>query len=198
MAEALGAIGLASSLVQLITFSSKLLIRLTKSPSPLSKSLHGLQSDLLVLLDALHSTHRVVNEAGCVHVSTGASGLLHVYSAVENCRVQIEALHVMVVKSAPRPGDSWAMRSRRVFASLRQEAQVAEIRARVGDSVQVLMFWHVSVVMSGLLLARGRFGLGLERGDVLDLQSDGGYTCASTFVEKESRGGRVYVPTAWT
>ena len=157
MAEALAAIGLASSLVQLLTFSSKLLIRLTDSPSHISKSLYSPQSDLLVLLDALHSTQRAI-DAGCM--SDAASKAL--YPAVENCRVQIEALHLMLGKVMPREGDSWAMRSKRVFVSLRQEAQVAEIRARIGDSVQVLMFWHVTVVMSGLLVL-GR----LERGVVV-------------------------------
>jgi hypothetical protein len=85
------------------------------------------------------------------------------YSAVENCRVQIEALNQMLRKAMPREGDSWAMRSKRVFASLRQDAQVAEIRARIGDSVQVLMFWHVTAVKSGLLVP-GR----VERGVVMD------------------------------
>ncbi|KAK4448937.1 hypothetical protein QBC34DRAFT_101008 [Podospora aff. communis PSN243] len=124
MAEALAAIGLASSLVQLITFSSKLLTRLTESPSSIPKSLHRLQSDLLVLLDALHATQSVVDAGYTSHA---------LYPAVHNCRVQIETLNLIIVKLLPRPGDSWAARSKRVIASLRQDAQVAEIRARMGS-----------------------------------------------------------------
>jgi hypothetical protein len=157
MAEAIAALGVAVSIIQLIDFGSKMLVRLDEFHSYAdrtrrdSKSFWGLQTDLRVLLDALRQTQYSI-EAGCLSDTTHSA----LCPAVRTCRAQIEALDLIFAKSLPRPGDSWTKRTRRAIASLRQDNQVAEIRAQLNSSVQALTLHHVTTVVSSLFASQPR------------------------------------------
>jgi hypothetical protein len=142
MAEAFAIVGVAASIVQLIDFGSKVLIRLNEFHSnagEIPKTFQHVKAELPVLLDTLEQTKTAI-ETGSIRDETKKALL----PAINGCQTQIESLDTLVRKVLPLPGDSWRERSRKSFSSLRQDAKVERIRTDLQRYIQTLTYYHAA------------------------------------------------------
>ena len=142
MAEALAAIGLAASFLQLVDFGSKVLKRLTEFQSrakAVPQCLTALTIDLPLFLSTLEAlTHHIENHN--VSPETRA----RVLSAVSECQKQIEILDRFLTKSSPQATDSRWRRGRKAIASILQDDEVEKVQKTLHDRLQVLIFHHTA------------------------------------------------------
>jgi hypothetical protein len=142
MAEALAVVGVVASIVQLIDFGSKVLLRLNEFQSnarETPKTFQHVKAELPVLLDTLEQTKTAI-ETGSVRDETKKALL----PAIDGCRTQIETLDILIMKVLPLAGDSWRERSRKVISSLRQDANVRKIRSDLQGYIQTLTYYHAA------------------------------------------------------
>jgi hypothetical protein len=142
MAEALAVVGVVASIVQLIDFGSKVLLRLNEFQSnarEIPKTFQHVKAELPVLLDTLEQTKTAI-ETGSIRDETKKALL----PAIDGCRTQIESLNILIMKVLPLAGDSWRERSRKVISSLRQDANVRKIRSDLQGYIQTLTYYHAA------------------------------------------------------
>jgi len=142
MAEALAVVGVVASIVQLIDFGSKVLLRLNEFQSnarEIPKTFQHVKAELPVLLDTLEQTKTAI-ETGSIRDETKKALL----PAIDGCRTQIESLDILIMKVLPLAGDSWRERSRKMISSLRQDAKVRKIRSDLQGYIQTLTYYHAA------------------------------------------------------
>ena len=142
MAEALAVVGVVASIVQLIDFGSKVLLRLNEFQSnarEIPKTFQHVKAEFPVLLDTLEQTKTAI-ETGSIRDETKKALL----PAIDGCRTQIESLDILIMKVLPLAGDSWRERSRKVVSSLRQDAKVRKIRSDLQGYIQTLTYYHAA------------------------------------------------------
>jgi hypothetical protein len=142
MAEALAVVGVVASIVQLIDFGSKVLLRLNEFQSnarEIPETFQHIKAELPVLLDTLEQTKTAI-ETGSIRDETKKALL----PAINGCRTQIESLDILIMKVLPLAGDSWRERSRKVISSLRQDAKVGKIRSNLQGYIQTLTYYHAA------------------------------------------------------
>ncbi|OCK74143.1 hypothetical protein K432DRAFT_447464 [Lepidopterella palustris CBS 459.81] len=142
MAEALAVVGVMASIVQLIDFGAKVLLRLNEfqsSVGEIPKSFQHVKAELPVLLDTLKQT-KTAMETGSVGDETKETLL----PAIDGCRAQMDLLDTVVGKVLPLQSDSWRERSRKAFSSLRQDAKVEKIRMDLQGYIQTLTHYHAA------------------------------------------------------
>src|SRR5271154_780791 len=125
MAEALAIVGLASSIVQFVDFSTKIIHRLDEFQSKVGEvpqTFRDLKIQLPLLRDALKRT-KAEAEAGLIDADTQRS----VLDVVEGCRLQVQQLDKILIKTLPTPGDSRWKRGMKAVSSVGQEKDVREI-----------------------------------------------------------------------
>src|ERR1700712_2367622 len=104
MAEALAVVGVVASIVQLVDFSSKVLVRLDEFQSSLGeipKSFRHIKAELPVLRDTLQQTKDAI-DAGFVRDETKIA----LTPAIEGCMEQIRSLDGILTKTLPTANDS--------------------------------------------------------------------------------------------
>jgi len=142
MSEALVVVGAAASIVQLVHVSSNILRRLDEfqsSVGQIPKSFRHIQAELPLLRDTLQHTKEAI-DAGAIPDNTKEALL----PAIEGCLKQIELLDAVMVKTLPKPSDSWGERSRKAFFSVQQEAKVQKITKILRGYIQTLTYYHVA------------------------------------------------------
>jgi hypothetical protein len=142
MAEAFVVVGAVASIVQLVDFGSKVLLRLNDFQSTtgeIPKTFQHIKAELPVLLDTLKQTKSAL-EGGSISDET-KSALL---PAIDGCRTQIALLDTIIGKVVPLPSDSWRERGRKAISSLRQDGKVQHIRANLQGYVQTLTYYHAA------------------------------------------------------
>jgi hypothetical protein len=142
MAEALVVVGTVASIVQLVDFGSKVLLRLNEFQSSIGeipKSFQHIKAELPVLLDTLEKTKTAI-ETGSVQDETKKALL----PAIDGCRTQIEVLDILIRKVLPLSHDSWRERSRKAVSSLRQDGKVKKIRTDLQGYIQTLTYYHAA------------------------------------------------------
>lgn len=143
MAEAIAAIAVASSIVQLVDFGSKLVSRLNEFQSSLEdtpKSFRQIKDELPLLLDILNKTKEAV-DAGLVKQET-ATALLPV---IKRCREQVDLLDTVLTKILPAKGDSRMKRGKKaISSSLFQDDKVDRITSSTQRNVHLLTLYHAA------------------------------------------------------
>jgi hypothetical protein len=142
MAEALAVVGVVASIVQLVDFGSKVLLRLNEFQSTtreIPKTFQHIKAELPVLLDTLEQTKTAI-ETGSIRDETKRALL----PAIDGCRTQIESLDTLISKVLPQAGDSWRKRSRKSLSSLWQDAKVGKIRTDLQGYIQTLTYYHAA------------------------------------------------------
>jgi hypothetical protein len=142
MAEALAVVGVVSSIVQLVDFGSKVLLRLNDFQSTARdtpKTFQHIKAELPVLLNTLKQTRSAI-ENDSLSDETQAALL----PAIDGCRVQVDLLNTMIEKVLPLPSDSWGERSRKTISSLRQDGKVQKIRTDLQGYIQALTYYHAA------------------------------------------------------
>ena len=136
MAEALTVVGVVSSIVGLVDFSSKVLHRLNdfqSSRGEIPESFKQLKEELPILLETLNQTKLAV-ERGSIKDETKNVLLL----VVNRCQTQITLLDDLIGRSLPQESDSWRKKTSKAIFSLRQDAKVAKITAALRIHIQGL------------------------------------------------------------
>jgi hypothetical protein len=142
MAEALAVVGVVASIVQLIDFGSKVLLRLNEFQSnarEIPQTFQHIKAELPVLLDTLEQTKTAIETASIRDETKKA-----LLPAIDGCRTQIESLDILIMKVLPLAGDSWRERSRKMISSLRQDAKVRKIRSDLQGYIQTLTYYHAA------------------------------------------------------
>jgi len=142
MAEALAVVGVVASIVQLIDFGSKVLLRLNEFQSnarEIPQTFQHIKAELPVLLDTLEQTKTAIETASIRDETKKA-----LLPAIDGCRAQIESLDILIMKVLPLAGDSWRERSRKMISSLRQDAKVRKIRSDLQGYIQTLTYYHAA------------------------------------------------------
>jgi hypothetical protein len=142
MAEALAVVGVVASIVMLVEFGSKILLRLNdfqSSRGEIPKTFQHVKAELPVLLDTLEQTKNAI-ETGSIRDETKKALL----PAIDGCRTQIESLDDVIGKTLPLPGDSRIEKSRKAISSFRQDAKVGKIRAVLREYIQTLTYYHAA------------------------------------------------------
>ena len=128
MAEALAVVGVVSSIVGLVDFSSKVLHRLNEfqsSRGEIPESFRHIKEKLPILLETLNQTKLAV-EKGSIKEETKEA----LSSVVDGCQTQITLLNDLIGKSLPQESDSWRKKTAsKVISSLRRDAKVTKITA---------------------------------------------------------------------
>jgi len=140
--EALAVVGVVASIVQLVEFGSKILLRLNDFQSNLGeipKTFRHVKAELPVLLDTLEQTKKAI-ETGSIRDET-KKALLPV---LDGCRAQIESLDDVIGKTLPLPGDSWREKGRKGISSLRQDSKVRKITTDLQGYIQTLTYYHAA------------------------------------------------------
>jgi hypothetical protein len=142
MAEALAVVSVVASIVQLVDFGSKVLLRLNEfqsSVGEIPKTFQHIKAELPVLVDTLEQTKTAI-QTGSVRDKSKEALL----PAIDGCRTQIEALDIVIGKVLPLSSDSWREKSRKAVSSLRQDGKVRKIRTDLQGYIQTLTYYHAA------------------------------------------------------
>ena len=138
MAEALAIVGLVSSIVQLVDFSSKIVHRLNEFHSSLDevpKSFRDIKIELPLLVDTLERTKKQT-EDGRFSKDTQEA----IRSVVKGCQSQVEQLNDVLEETLPSKGDSSWRRGRKALSSIGQEKKTQQITMTFRNYVQTLTY----------------------------------------------------------
>jgi hypothetical protein len=138
MAEAVAAIGLAVSILQVIDYGNKVIVRLKDFRSSIveaPKAFRDILVQLPLILDTLERTRQQAESEP--FDKTTQYGLLPV---VQGCHAKIIELHKVLAKVMPEKTDNSLQRSKKAFQSVGYEKAIKEISATLGYYVQSLTF----------------------------------------------------------
>ncbi|OBT50693.1 hypothetical protein VE04_09070 [Pseudogymnoascus sp. 24MN13] len=142
MADPLTVVGIVASIVQLVDFSTKVLVRLNDFQSDLReipKVFRNIKDVLPVLREALKQTKDKIDH-GAIEDSTKAALL----PAVQGCKVQIEALDSLLAETLPVVGDSVFKKTTKALWSITQDSKVESITKTLGGYIATLTFYHAA------------------------------------------------------
>jgi hypothetical protein len=148
MAEALAIVGLVSSIVQFVDYSSKVVERLSEFQSnfdEVPKTFKDIKTELPLLINTLNRTEDQVR-AGDVSQDTQDA----LFLVVEGCRDQLKTLDDILVKTLPKVGDSSLKRGKKAFSSVGQEKKVKQITATLRNYIQCLTYHQATTGISRL------------------------------------------------
>ena len=125
MAEALAAVGIVASIIQVVDFGSQVLKRLKEYQSKLGEipeAFWHIKAELPMLLDALQQTKAVI-DTGSLQDKTKNTLL----PATKGCGLQIKALDNIIAEVLPVLDNTQARRSKKAFQSLQHNIKVKKI-----------------------------------------------------------------------
>lgn len=140
--DPLSAIGLASSVVQFIDFGLKVAKRLeefnSKNPGEVPKSLQAISTQLPLLLNALG---RIKSDSQIKNLDFDTKCILR--GMVSGCMAQIVEVESMINEISRVPGDSFKVKIKKVFTSLKYDEKVWEVERNLHTYISVLILHHV-------------------------------------------------------
>lgn len=140
MAEAIAAFSLTASIVEIISFGSKVVARLNDFKSDINeipKAFRDIKTQLPLLLDTLKRTKEQA-DLGTISQET-QDALLPV---INGCRSQAEQLDDMLTKVIPETNDSSWQRKRKAISSLGLEKKTQAITDTLRGYVQILTYYQ--------------------------------------------------------
>jgi N-terminal domain on NACHT_NTPase and P-loop NTPases len=144
MAEAIAAVGIVASIVQLADFGGKVLHRLNEFQSnvgDIPKTFQYVKAELPILLETLKQTQLSVENG-----NGGEETKKAVLFIVNACLAQISLLDDLVDRALPKETDSWTRKTRKAVRSIRQDAEVAKITANLRGHIQSLTNYRVAAL----------------------------------------------------
>jgi hypothetical protein len=147
MAEALAIVGLVSSIIQFVDFSSKIVDRLNEFHSSLDevpKCFRDLKTELPLLSETLRWT-KTQAEDNCYSKFTQEA----ILGVVKGCQSQVELLDDLLEKTLPKTGDSSWKRGKKALLSVTQEKKVQQITATIGNYIRTLTYHQATSSSTG-------------------------------------------------
>jgi hypothetical protein len=138
MAETLAALGFAATIIQVVDYGTKVIVRLNDFHSSIveaPKVFRDILVQLPLILDTLERT-RLQAESDAIDKAT-QDALLPV---VQGCYLQIKELNKILVKVVPGKTDSSLLRSKKAFQSVGYEKTIKEISSTLRNYVQTLTY----------------------------------------------------------
>jgi hypothetical protein len=142
MAEAFAVLGIVSSIVQLVDFSSKILSRLNDFQSGVAeipKTFQQIKIELPLLRDTLQQTNEAIG-AGHINDETAKS----LSPIIQGCREQVELLDATLAKTLPSPNDTPGKKRIKAILSIPQDAKVEKIVKTLHGYVRTLTFYYAA------------------------------------------------------
>lgn len=142
MAEAIAAVGIVASIVQLFDFGTTVLLRLKEYQSSLGdipRSFRQMNKELPLLLYTLQHIQEAIN-TGSIGVET-EEALLPV---IEGCREQVELLQSILSKTLPKSDDSRFKKGKKAILSVQQEGKVERILKVLQSYISTLTFYSAA------------------------------------------------------
>jgi len=140
--DALTAIGLASAIVQFIDFGFKVAKRLeefeSKNPGECPRSLQAICTQLPLLLNSLN---KIKSDTQIQKLDFDTKCILR--GVVSGCTAQIVQVEAMVNEVSRAPGDSFKVKIKKVFKSLKYDEKAAAIERNLHTYMSVLILHHV-------------------------------------------------------
>ena len=138
--DPLSAIGLASSIIQFVDFGLKVAKRLDElnSSGNVPKSLQSISTQLPLLLNALG---RIKSDSQIKNLDFDTKCILR--GMISGCRGQIVEVETMIDEISRMPGDSFKVKMKKVFTSLKYDEKVREIERNLQTYISVLILHHV-------------------------------------------------------
>jgi hypothetical protein len=140
MAEGLAAVGVATSIIQIVQFSAEAISRLQQFHSDVSDipdSLNQISHELPLLQSILA---RMSHAVSCQTIDAGTEKALA--TVLNGCQLQIESLNALLGKLTPAAKDtSWA-RSKKAFSSLLHDNKVERITNTIRNYIATLTFYQ--------------------------------------------------------
>src|SRR5437016_12028344 len=147
MAEAFAIVGLVSSIVQFVDFSSKIVHRLNEFQSSLDevpKSFRDTKIELPLLVDTLERTKQQA-EDGCFSKNTQEA----ICGVLKGCQLQVERLNDVFEETLPTKGDSSWRRKTKALLSISQEKKVHQITTTFRNYIQTLTYHQATGSSTG-------------------------------------------------
>lgn len=162
MAEAVAAVSLVASILQLVDFASKLVERLNdfnSSVDQVPKTFHNVSLELPLLLDVLNRTR---GEADSGKLDASTQGVL--LPVVEGCTSQINKLNDILTRLLPDKKDRSWRKKLKAFTSITQDKKVEQITSTIRNFVQTLTY-HQATRLTPLEITRKKphFGVSFDR-----------------------------------
>ena len=140
--DPLSAIGLASAVVQFIDFGLNVAKRLeefnSRNPGEVPRSLQAISTQLPLLLNALG---RIKSDSQIKKLDFDTKCILR--GMVSGCMAQIVEVEKMINEISVTPGDSFKVKIKKVFTSLKYDEKVWEIERNLHTYISVLILHHV-------------------------------------------------------
>ncbi|RAL66767.1 hypothetical protein DID88_007550 [Monilinia fructigena] len=140
--DPLTAIGLASAVIQFIDFGIKIAARLDDlnrtDSAQVPKSLQAISTQLPLLLSSLG---RMKTDSQINKLDFDSKCILR--GVVAGCMTQVEKIEDIIERVSAAPGDSFKVKIRKVFVSLKCDEQVWKIERNLQTYVSVLVLHHV-------------------------------------------------------
>jgi hypothetical protein len=137
MAESLAIIGLASALLQLVDFGTKVISRLRQFEEQATDGvacLKGVRNRLPLMLDLVK---RILLQMEAGLVSDNSKEIM--YPIVQNCITQAEELDKLFNRSLPAPKDSSWVRGKKAFYGVWSESEIERIDKGLKANFELLM-----------------------------------------------------------
>ena len=140
--DPLSALSIASSIVQFLDFGIKVTRRLSEynnaSPKDVPKSLQSINAQLPLLINALN---RVKTDIEVDKIDVDTRCILR--GVVAGCTALVEQVESIISKMAPVPGEAFAVKVRKVLASLKTDEKIWAIDKNLQTYISVLILHHV-------------------------------------------------------
>lgn len=136
MAEALAVVGIVSSIIQVVEFSTKVVERLNdfaSSVGEVPRAFRHIQTELPLIIDSLRRVQAQA-KSGSVEPATTAA----VWPVLKDCQREVTRLQNILDKTVPSVGDSSWDRRKKAFQSLGKDKAVQEIADSLSRYVRVL------------------------------------------------------------
>ena len=142
MMDPLSALSVASSIVQFLDFGVKVTRRLSEynnaSPKDVPKSLQSINAQLPLLINALN---RVKTDIEVEKIDVDTRCILR--GVVSGCTALVEQVESIMSKMTPVPGEAFAVKVRKVLASLKNDEKIWAIDKNLQTYISVLILHHV-------------------------------------------------------
>ena len=150
MVEALAAVGLASAIVQLIDFGSKVVIRLREFSAEVDevpKTFRSIKVQLPLILSILQQTK---DQADARQVDEDTARALE--AVVGECTATVKQLDERLTKALPNDKASPWQRYRKALSSLAQDKKIVELQASIERFIPTLTSYQTLVISKDLSL----------------------------------------------
>lgn len=144
MAEALAAFGLASAIVQLIDFGTKIVTRLSDFSAKVEevpKTFRLIKVQLPLIFNTLQ---QIKDQADARQVNEETAEALK--AVIVECTATVQQLDEILTKALPNGKDSSWQKYRKALSSLAQDKKIAQLQASIERYIPTLTFYQTVVI----------------------------------------------------